>query len=237
MLLGAEAARLFAGARAIVFGAGGVGGWCAEALVRTGMRRIAIVDFDRVCESNVNRQAAAVSSSVGEIKVDALARRLRDINPSAEIDPVCKRFTAETASGFNLASFDFVFDAIDSVSDKAELVCRALECPGVSFFSSMGAALKLDPFRIRASDFKKVQGDGLARALRARFKKTGRFPCRGFKCVWSDEPRAADACIMPDGTRVNGTAVHVVAAFGFALASLAVRETVLRAKGGASVSS
>ena len=106
-----------------------------------------------------------------------------------------------------------MIDAIDSVADKAHLIRHALSLPSVTLFSSMGAARKLDPFRIRTSEFWKVQGDGLARALRNRFRKSGEFPCRKFTCVWSDEPPRTE----------GGTVMHVTAAFGLALASLVIR--------------
>ena len=214
LLLGAEAMRALAKTRVIVVGTGGVGSWCAEALARTAVGHLTLVDSDRVCASNVNRQLMATSATIGEPKVTALARRLREINPAADIRAVDGVYSADTASTFKLEEFDYVIDAIDSVADKAQLIRHALSLPSVTLFSSMGAARRLDPFRIRATEFWKVQGDGLARALRNRFRKTGEFPARKFTCVWSEEPPRAEA----------GTVMHVTAAFGLALASLVVRK-------------
>ena len=218
LLLGAPAMRALARTRVLLVGTGGVGSWCAEALVRTGVGRMTLVDADRVCASNVNRQLMATSQTLGEPKVEALARRLREINPAADVAAVAGTYSADTAAAFGLEAYDYVIDAIDSVADKAHLIRHALSVPSVTLFSSMGAARKTDPFRLRASEFWKVQGDGLARALRARFRKSGEFPARKFTCVWSDEPPRADA----------GTVMHVTAAFGLALASLVVRAASAR---------
>ena len=213
LLLGAAAMNALAQARVLLVGTGGVGSWCAEALVRTGVGHLALVDADRVCPSNVNRQLMATSRTLGEPKVEALARRLGEINPAAAVTTVMGVYSADTAATFKLEEYDYVIDAIDSVADKAHLIRHALSISSVTLFSSMGAARKIDPFRIRTSEFWKVQGDGLARALRTRFRKSGEFPARKFTCVWSDEPPRADA----------GTVMHVTAAFGLALASLVVR--------------
>ena len=218
LLLGAPAMRALARTRVLLVGTGGVGSWCAEALVRTGVGRLTLVDADRVCASNVNRQLMATSKTLGEPKVEALARRLREINPAADVAAVAGTYSADTAAAFGLEAYDYVIDAIDSVADKAHLIRHALSVPSVTLFSSMGAARKTDPFRLRASEFWKVQGDGLARALRARFRKSGEFPARKFTCVWSDEPPRAEA----------GTVMHVTAAFGLALASLVVRAASAR---------
>ena len=218
LLLGAPAMRALARTRVLLVGTGGVGSWCAEALVRTGVGRVTLVDADRVCASNVNRQLMATSKTLGEPKVEALARRLREINPAADVAAVAGTYSADTADTFGLEAYDYVIDAIDSVADKAHLIRHALSVPSVTLFSSMGAARKTDPFRLRASEFWKVKADGLARALRARFRKSGEFPARKFTCVWSDEPPRADA----------GTVMHVTAAFGLALASLVVRAACAR---------
>ena len=213
LLLGAATMRALAQTRVLLVGTGGVGSWCAEALVRTGVGRLALVDADRVCPSNVNRQLMATRRTLGEPKVESLARRLQEINPAADITTVMGVYSADTASTFKLEEYDYVIDAIDSVAEKAHLIRHALSIPSVTLFSSMGAARRLDSFRIRTSEFWKVQGDGLARALRNRFRKSGEFPSRKFTCVWSDEPPRAGA----------GTVMHVTAAFGLALASLVIR--------------
>ena len=218
LLMGAEAVDAFKGLRVAVFGVGGVGGWCAESLVRSGVVHLMIVDSDRVCASNVNRQVMATSRTVGQMKVEALRERLQEINPAAEVIAEARVYSAETADTFDLGSFDYVVDAIDSMRAKAHLINAVTRLERPTLVSSMGAARKTDPFRIRQSEFWKVRGDGLARALRARFRKAGEFPARKFTCVWSDE---APAPTGADG--VLGSAVHVTAMFGFALAGLVLR--------------
>ena len=215
-LFGEEGAARIAAARTIVVGTGGVGGWCAEALVRTGMGRVTLVDPDSVCESNINRQTMATSETVGQPKAEALRARLLAVNPAADVIAVAERYSAETAGRFDFAEYDFVVDAIDSVRDKAALARRALASPEVKFFSSMGAARRTDPLRVRVSDFWKVHGDGLARALRAEFRRNG-MPPRPFQCVWSDE-------LPAEASLPGGTAMHVTAVFGLVLAHLVIRE-------------
>ena len=163
LLLGDEAMRLIAEKRVIIFGVGGVGSWCAESLVRSGIRKLTIVDSDRVCITNINRQLMATTKTVGQVKVDALKERLLTINPSAEITALQQIFTAETAENFELASYDYIIDAIDSLKDKALLILLACQTKA-KFFSSMGAALKLDPTRIKITEFWKVTGDQIGRA-------------------------------------------------------------------------
>ncbi len=204
-------------AKVIIFGIGGVGSWCAESLVRTGLKHLTIVDSDAVEESNLNRQLMATSSTVGLPKVVALKARLVDINPEAVIEAIEKRYNAETAAEFDLSKYDFVIDAIDSVDSKALLITEALKVPSVTLFSSMGAALKLDSLRVKVAEFKRIEGDGLARALRGRFKKMGLVPTRKFLCVYSDEPPVGDK------TGVKGSLAHVTGAFGFALTGLVLR--------------
>lgn len=232
LLLGDEAMSRVARKRVIIFGVGGVGSWCAESLVRSGIRHLTIVDCDRVCVTNINRQLMATTKTVGQVKVDALKERLLDINPSAEITALQQVFTAETAERFQLDSYDYIIDAIDSLKDKALLILMATSLPsceeegrGTQFFSSMGAALKLDPTRIKTAEFWKVQGDPLARALRKRFKHDGQYPQRKFQCVYSDELLENQKSIDPND-KGNGTIVHITAIFGFTLASLVIRDAI-----------
>ena len=230
LLLGDEAMRRIAEKRVIIFGVGGVGSWCAESLVRSGIRQLTIVDPDRVCVTNINRQLMATTKTVGQVKVDVLKERLLTINPSAEITALQQVFTAETAESFGLDSYDYIIDAIDSLKDKALLILMATSLPasrgdrrGARFFSSMGAALKLDPTRIRIAEFWKVTGDPLARALRNRFKRDKVFPKRKFQCVYSDELLANRQPVDPDD-KGNGTIAHITAVFGFMLAGLVVQD-------------
>ena len=215
-LLGTDAMKRIGAQRVIIFGVGGVGSWCAEALVRTGVKHLTLVDFDRVDVTNINRQLMATQQTIGQVKVEALRERLLTINPQAEITALFKLFDEESAPTFALDSYDFIIDAIDSLKDKAlliELACRTK----AKFFSSMGAALKLDPTRVQVAEFWKVKGDPLARALRNRFKKQQRFPKRKFKCVFSDEPARQVG-------EVKGSLVQITAVFGMTLASLVIQE-------------
>ena len=231
LLLGTEAMERMAWKRVIIFGVGGVGSWCAESLVRSGIRRLTIVDSDRVCITNVNRQLMATTETVGRVKVDVLKERLISINPSAEITALQQVFTAETADDFHLDSYDYIIDAIDSLKDKALLILMACQTKA-KFFSSMGAALKLDPTRIRTAEFWKVQGDPLARALRNRFKRDKQFPGRKFLCVYSDEllenkgnpPSDGEVPSVFNKPQTNGSLVHITAIFGFMLAGLVVQD-------------
>lgn len=236
--------------RVIIFGVGGVGSWCAESLVRSGICHLTIVDSDRVCITNINRQLMATSQTVGLVKVEVLRERLLAINPSAEVTAMQKIFTEQTADSFDIGSYDYVIDAIDSLKDKAlliEMACRSK----VKFFSSMGAALKMDPTRIQVAEFWKVKGDPLARALRRRFKQQQRLPQRKFLCVFSDEllqnkgknaTCGTEQCVCPKAVRgpgdptllnhewcsskaqINGTLAHITAIFGFMLAGLVVQD-------------
>ena len=217
--------------RVIVFGVGGVGSWCAESLVRSGIRQLTIVDSDRVCITNINRQLMATTKTVGQVKVEALKERLLTINPKAEITALQQIFSAETADSFQLETYDYIIDAIDSLKDKTTLILLACQTKA-KLFSSMGAALKLDPTRIQVTEFWKVKGDPLARALRNKFKKEKVFPKRKFLCVYSDELLENKGC-PPDDDEVpstfnkpqtNGTLAHITAIFGFMLAGLVVQD-------------
>ena len=224
LLLGDEAMDRIAEKRVIIFGVGGVGSWCAESLVRSGIRKLTIVDSDHVSVTNINRQLMATTKTVGQVKVDVLKERLLDINPSAEITALQQIFSAETASEFCLEEYDYIIDAIDSLKDKALLILMACQTKA-KFFSSMGAALKLDPTRIRTAEFWKVTGDPLARALRNRFKRDKTFPKHKFLCVYSDELLENKMPIDPDD-KGNGSIVHITAVFGFMLAGLVVQDVV-----------
>ena len=227
LLLGDASMERLSSKRIIIFGVGGVGSWCAESLVRSGVRRLTIVDFDSVCVTNINRQLMATTKTVGEVKVEVLRERLLAINPAAEITALQQVFTAETADSFNLGDYDYIIDAIDSLKDKQLLILMACQVKG-RLFSSMGAALKMDPTRIRVTEFWKVQGDPLARALRKRFKQAKQFPKRKFLCVFSDEllQNKGQDTASDTNSRVNGTLAHVTAIFGFTLAGLVVQDAV-----------
>lgn len=236
LLLGDEIMKRLDEVRVIIFGVGGVGSWCAESLVRTGIKHLTIVDSDRVSVSNINRQLMATTETVGEVKADALKRHLLTVSPSARIESRPELFTEETAGAFDLESYDFIIDAIDSLKHKALLIDLATRTKS-TFFSSMGAALKIDPTRIRVGEFREVKGCPLARALRQRFKKSGRWPARKFQCVYSDEllenrgDRRLDVEMKGDSVKAstNGSLMHITAIFGLTLAGLVI-EKIYRSK-------
>ena len=220
-LLGNETFERLSSIHVAIFGVGGVGGWCAEALLRTGVKHLTIVDDDLVAESNINRQRQALPSTVGKPKVNVLRDMLLEIAPDATINPIATRYTPDNADCFNqfLDSCDFVIDAIDSVDCKAHLIHRCTSSCGKepkAIFSSMGAALRTDPTKIRTAPFHKVVGDGLAKALRNRFRKSG-IPLPKHLCVYSEESPST-----PTAT-VKGSIMPVTCAFGMALASLVVQ--------------
>jgi len=231
LLLGNEAMERIARKRVIIFGVGGVGSWCAESLVRSGIRQLTIVDSDRVCITNINRQLMATTKTVGQVKVEALKERLLSINPQAEITALQKIFSQETAEEFNLNSYDYIIDAIDSLKDKALLILMACKT-NAKLFSSMGAALKLDPTRIKVTEFWKVQGDPLARAIRKKFKHYGQFPEKKFQVVYSDEllenkgcpPDTDETPSLFNKPQTNGSLAHITAIFGFTLAGLVIQD-------------
>lgn len=228
IVAGEEMMTSLSDTRVIVFGVGGVGSWCVEALARSAIGHITIVDSDTVAPSNINRQMPALSSTVGQAKVDVIARRIADINPDAHINALQKRYTPATAHEFDIESFDYVIDAIDSLPDKADLILRCTSgatAPHKAFFSSMGAARKIDMSKISVAEFWKVEGCPLARALRTHFRRSGIFPQRKFKCVYSPETIAHRA-EGPAG--VNGTFAHITASFGLTLASLVITDIYKR---------
>ncbi len=218
LLLGAAALSRLAATRVILFGVGGVGSWCAEALVRSGVGHVALVDSDCVDPTNINRQLPALATTVGRPKVEVMRERLLAINPQADIVARQERYTAESAQGFHLHDYHYVIDAIDSLKDKMDLIlrCTSHQCQPVRLFSSMGAARKLDPQQVRVSEFWKVDGCPLAATLRKRMRKAKSFPGRKFQCVWSPE-----RC---DTAQPKGTLMPVTATFGLTLASLVVKD-------------
>lgn len=241
LLLGTDTLEKIHSQKVIVFGVGGVGSWCAEALVRTGIEHITIVDFDDVCVTNVNRQLMATTKTVGQKKVEILKERLLDINPETQVTAIQKIYSAENFESFNLDSYDYIIDAIDSLENKVHLIQTATKT-NATFFSSMGAALKMDPTRVRVAEFWKVQGCPLGAALRRKMRKADK-PSKKFMCVYSDELIAnkqvniareiagtsADSSGLADKTlgkkgQPNGTVVFVTAAFGLTLASLVIKD-------------
>lgn len=225
LLLGNDVMNQIASKRVIVFGVGGVGSWCVECLVRSGIRRITIVDFDSVCASNVNRQLMATTATIGRVKVEALKERLLQINPQCEVTALQKMFTEETADEFCLDQYDYIIDAIDSLKDKVALIMRACQTPAV-FFSSMGAALKMDPTRIRVAEFWKVRGCPLGSALRKRMKRAQLKPAHKFQCVYSEEllDNVGPQPEPESKKQTNGSMSHITAIFGFTIAGLVLND-------------
>lgn len=249
LLLGSDLMDKISSQRVIIFGVGGVGSWCAESLVRSGIKYMTIVDSDRVCITNINRQLLATTKTVGQVKVETLKDRLLEINPKAEITAIQEIYSPETAASFELDSYDYIIDAIDSLSNKMDLMVTATKTKA-KFFSSMGAALKMDPTKIKVAEFWKVKGCPLGAALRRKFRK-GEKPSRKFLCVYSEEvldnkganescgtasclcPKAKNAPGNPDlvnhewcssKAQINGTLAHVTAIFGFTIAGLVMAD-------------
>lgn len=186
LLLGADVMQALSEVRVILFGVGGVGSWCAEGLVRSGVKHLTIVDSDRVSITNVNRQLMATTKTVGQVKVEALKNHLLEINPNAEIEAIQAIYCEDTADHFDLDSYDYVVDAVDSLKDKALLILRATASKA-KFYCSLGAALKTNPLKVQVAEFWDVRGCPLGAALRKKMKRAGTFPAHKFLCVYDDE--------------------------------------------------
>ncbi|NMB49200.1 MAG: tRNA threonylcarbamoyladenosine dehydratase [Bacteroidales bacterium] len=229
LLVGKEAMNAIASKRVILFGVGGVGSWCAEGLIRSGVRYLTIVDPDKVVLSNINRQLPATMQTVGQLKVEVMKNRLLEINPFAEINAVPQMYNEETSESFHLETYDYIIDAIDMLQQKAHLMVKASNTPA-TIFSSMGAALKIDPLRIRVAEFQKVKGCKLASALR-RYLREKEKPVKPILCVYSEEyyPNKGAEWVKNNISRrvqTNGTVVHVTAVFGFTLTSLVIQDII-----------
>lgn len=233
LLLGDSVMERLASVRVIVFGLGGVGSWAVEALARTGIRHLTIVDNDCVAVSNINRQLPARTDTIGRLKVDVVKEHIALINPDAEVTAIAEAYTSETAADFHLEDYDYVIDAIDSLSNKVALILHATSLGGVRFYSSMGAARKLDPQKISVAEFYDVAGCPLARAIRQRMKRMGVRPRRKFKCVYSPElvdnhgnetPSASAGAWDAVKGAPNGSLLHITGIFGFTLAGLVIED-------------
>ena len=234
LLLGRETLERIASKRVILFGVGGVGSWCAEALVRSGIKHLTMVDPDRVNSSNINRQLAATQNTIGELKVEVLKKRLLEINPEAKILALDKIYTEDTAASFSLQSYDYIIDAIDTLTYKAHLLIESCKTDA-KVFASMGAGLKMDPTRIHIAEFWKVKGCKLAAALRQRFRKTEK-PSKNIQCIYSEEmlqnkgvnydieEREENGVISQYKPHINGAMLHITGIFGFMLARLVIND-------------
>lgn len=226
LLTGEDAMRRISKTRVIVFGIGGVGSWAVESLVRTGISHITLVDSDTISPSNVNRQLPATTLTVGEPKVEAARRHLMEINPNADIRAIRMFYSEDTAKEIDFSEYDYIVDAIDSLKDKALLILNAT-ASGKKLFSSMGAALKMDPARIHTAEFRNVKGCPLARALRNKFKKDHTFPSKKFLCVYSDElidNKGATTETCEYKARINGSLAHITGILGLTLAGEIIKD-------------
>ncbi|MDR2177996.1 MAG: tRNA threonylcarbamoyladenosine dehydratase [Treponema sp.] len=250
LLAGPDTMKVLARCKVIIFGIGGVGSWCAEGLVRSGLGALDIVDSDAVCITNINRQIQATETTVGLLKTDALRERLLTINSGCAVRALGKVFSRKNAGDFDIPGADYVIDAIDSLTHKLDLIETACKA-GVPVFSSMGMAQKLDPARLRTADIWETSGCPLARLVRQGLRKRG-FTGH-FTVVYSNErtlPRreagavcGAGRCLCPARNAddpaapvewcsskkvINGSAVTVTAAAGMVLASLVLRDLYRR---------
>ena len=207
-------------ARVIVFGIGGVGGHAAEALVRSGVGHIDIVDFDKVEETNINRQLVALTSTIGKSKVEVLKNRLLDINPSLDIEAIEKFYLPENENEFDLSKYDYIVDAVDNMSAKISLVCRANEL-NVPIISAMGAGNKIEPIMLEVSDIYKTSVDPLAKILRHELRNRG---IKKLKVVYSkEEPIKVD--LKNEKRRaIPGSTSFVPSTMGLIIASEVIKD-------------
>ena len=210
-LIGPEGMQTLRDARVILFGVGGVGSWCAEALVRSGIGHLTLVDSDCVEASNLNRQLMATVPSLGRPKVEVMRERLLSICPEADILALQRRYHA--GEDFALDGYDAIIDAIDSLSDKAALILEGTATAG-RFYSSMGAARKIDPTQVRVAEFWEVRGCPLGAALRKKLRKAGTLPSKPFRCVYDEEVLVSE----------KGTLAHITGIFGLTLAGLVIQD-------------
>ena len=240
LLLGSSALERLAASRVAVFGIGGVGGYVCEALARTSVGHLDLIDSDTVAVSNINRQIIATRKTVGQYKVDAMEQRLHDINPNVEIHTYKMFYMPDTADQVDLTQYDYVVDAVDTVTAKLELVCRAKRA-GVRIISAMGAGNKLDPSRLRVAHIEKTSVCPLARVMRTELRKR---KIRKLKVVFSDEQpvkpdddpalSCRNHCICPPGTvrkctarrDIPGSTAFVPPAMGIMIASEIVRDLI-----------
>lgn len=223
MLLGRQAMDKLAKAHVAVFGIGGVGSWCAEALARAGIGTLTLVDHDTVGLTNLNRQAEALHSTLGLEKTEAMAQRIRDISPGCVVRQIPEKYEEGNREAFFQARYDYIVDAIDLVSCKLDLIQTALD-RGIPILSSMGTGNKLDPTQFQVADIAKTQGCPLARILRKELKRRGILH---HKVVYSPElpvkPEQGEA--PPPGRRsVPASAPWVPPVAGFILAGTVIRD-------------
>ncbi|MDD2214718.1 MAG: tRNA threonylcarbamoyladenosine dehydratase [Oscillospiraceae bacterium] len=218
-LLGAESISRLARAKVLIFGVGGVGSYVVEALARTGIGNLILVDPDQVCLSNLNRQLPALHSTIGKLKAEVMRQRIMDINPAARVEVAATFYLPGMAARFLTADLDYVVDAIDTVSAKIDL---AVEAPKrqLPLISSMGAGNKVDPTKFQVADIYQTSYCPLARVMRRALRQQG---VSSLKVVYSPEPPRKP---LPDteGPRVPGSLAYVPSVAGLIIASEVVRD-------------
>ncbi|HIY29056.1 MAG TPA: tRNA threonylcarbamoyladenosine dehydratase [Firmicutes bacterium] len=220
LLLGDDAVERLSQARVAVFGVGGVGGFAAEALARSGIGALDLIDGDVVSLSNLNRQIIALHSTVGKAKTEVMAQRIQDIDPDIRLTLHTCFFTPENAGDFDFTQYDYIIDAVDMVTAKIQLAVQA-QAAGVPIISSMGAGNKLDPSAFEVSDLYKTSVCPLARVMRRELKVRG---IRKMKVVYSkEEPRKVDGP-TENGRHIPGSIAFVPSAAGLVLAGEVIRE-------------
>ena len=225
LLVGTEGVDKLKNARVAVFGIGGVGGYVVEALARSGVGTLDLIDNDKVCLSNLNRQIIATHSTLGEYKVEAAKKRVLDINPAAVVNTYKTFFLPETAQEFNFFAYDYVVDAIDTVTGKIQLVMEAKRTD-TPIISSMGAGNKMDPSAFRVADLSETKVCPLAKVMRRELKKRG---VEHLKVVYSEETpmrpcEIAEESSEPGSTRIPGSNAFVPPVAGLIIAGEVVRE-------------
>ena len=215
LLLGEEGVNKLKNKSVIIFGIGGVGGFVTEALARSGVGHLDLVDSDKVSESNINRQIIALRSTIGRYKTEVMKERIMDINPEAEVNIHNCFYLPETASEFDFSKYDYVVDAVDTVTAKISLVLEAERC-NVPIISSMGAGNKLDPTRFQVADIYKTSVCPLAKVMRKELRARG---IKSLKCVYSTEEPAVK-------TTPPGSIAFVPSAMGLIVAGEVVKDLV-----------
>lgn len=225
LLLGAENMLKLKNSHVAIFGVGGVGGYVVEALARSGVGTLDLIDSDTVSLSNINRQIIALHSTVGRLKVDAAAERIHDICPDTVVHRHACFFLPETADRFDFSQYDYVVDAIDTVSGKIEIILRS-QAAGVPVISAMGAGNKFDPSRFKVADIYDTKVCPLARAMRGLLRKKG---VKQLKVVYSEEEASKPVEeINENGRILPGSLAFVPSAMGLLLASEVVRDLLQR---------
>lgn len=224
LIFGEEAMERLSRARVAVFGIGGVGGYAAEALARSGIGALDIIDSDKVSLSNINRQIIALHSTVGEYKADAAEKRILDINPNIKLRKYNVFITKENSDEFDFSEYDYIVDAIDTVSGKIELVMKA-EDSGTPIISSMGAGNKLDPTMFEIADIYKTSVCPLARVMRTELKKRG---IKKLKCVYSKEQPITVQEEYDGKKRIPGSCAFVPSVAGLIIAGEVIKDIAFK---------